>query len=127
PDLDISDEGIAATLSFSRVPFATFVPWAAVYLIADFDGNGAIWQEDIPADLKLAGQSDDEAAPPPPPAPRASFSSSPSLSSSPSPSPSPPALPARAESSPDAPPPDDKPPEPPSGKKPRPSHLKLVK
>jgi hypothetical protein len=59
PDLEITDEGIRATLSFSRVPFATFVPWSAVYLIADYDGNGAVWQEDIPPDL-LEGM-----APPP--------------------------------------------------------------
>jgi hypothetical protein len=51
PDLDIGDDGITATLSFSRVPFQTFVPWTAIYLIADYDGNGAVWQEDIPPDL----------------------------------------------------------------------------
>ena len=51
PDLEIGDDGIKATLSFSRVPFETFVPWSAVYLIADYDGNGAVWQEDIPPDL----------------------------------------------------------------------------
>src|SRR3954466_8564262 len=51
PDLVIDDAGIHATLSFNRIPFATFIPWSAVYLIADFDGNGAVWQDDIPADL----------------------------------------------------------------------------
>lgn len=30
PDLELSDEGIGATLSFNRSSFATFVPWAAV-------------------------------------------------------------------------------------------------
>jgi stringent starvation protein B len=50
-DLDIAEDGIRATLSFNRVPFASFVPWTAVYLIADYDGNGAVWQEDIPPDL----------------------------------------------------------------------------
>ncbi len=82
PDLLIDDEGIHATLSFSRVPFATFVPWSAVYLIADFDGNGAVWQEDIPTDLLEVTETPSE------------------------------------------PPPD---PKPASGKRPRPSHLKLVK
>ncbi|HJU21030.1 MAG TPA: ClpXP protease specificity-enhancing factor SspB [Casimicrobiaceae bacterium] len=61
PDLVLDDEGIHATLSFSRCPFATFVPWSAVYLITDFDGNGAVWQEDIPADLLDA--ADAECAP----------------------------------------------------------------
>ncbi len=56
PDLVVDDDGIHATLSFNRQPFATFVPWAAVYLIADFDGNGAVWQEDIPADLMVDGE-----------------------------------------------------------------------
>ncbi|HEX4462755.1 MAG TPA: ClpXP protease specificity-enhancing factor SspB [Polyangia bacterium] len=53
PDLTIDDDGIHATLSFSRVPFATFVPWTAVYVIADFEGNGAVWQDDIPSDLPV--------------------------------------------------------------------------
>jgi hypothetical protein len=84
PDLTVDDNGISATLSFNRVPFRTFVPWGAIYLIADFDGNGAVWQEDIPTDLKMD-------------------------------------VPAEA----DVPEP-EAPPEPPP-KKPRPSHLKLVK
>jgi len=53
PDLKIDDDGIRATLSFNRQPFATFVPWTAVYVIADLDGNGAVWQDDIPADLPI--------------------------------------------------------------------------
>jgi stringent starvation protein B len=90
PDLTIEDDGIHATLSFSRQPFNTFVPWTAVYVIADFDGNGAVWQDDIPADLPIERTTPDgiEAVGPPPEPPKA--------------------------------------PEPP-GKKPRPSHLKLVK
>jgi hypothetical protein len=64
PDLDVGDDGIRGTLSFNRTPFFTFVPWSAVYLIADFDGNGAVWQDDIPADL-LEGSVESE--PPKPP------------------------------------------------------------
>jgi stringent starvation protein B len=63
-DLKVDDDGIHATLSFNRVPFATFVPWSAVYLIADYDSNGAVWEQDIPADLRDAA---DEPEPPPPP------------------------------------------------------------
>jgi stringent starvation protein B len=74
PDLDVGDEGIRATLSFSRQPTVTFVPWTAVYLIADYDGNGAVWQEDIPADL-LDGVAPSaplpsQPEPEPPPAPK---------------------------------------------------------
>lgn len=92
PDLVVDDEGIHATLSFDRRPFGTFVPWRAIYLIADFDGNGAVWQEDIPADLlDQMGDGADEPGKPEPPEP-----AGPTDSSKP-------------------------------GKKPRPSHLKLVK
>ncbi len=54
PDLLIDDQGIHATLSFSRTPTRTFVPWEAVYLITDFDGNGAVWHEDVPPDVLAA-------------------------------------------------------------------------
>lgn len=30
PDLEITDAGVAATLSFHQIPVKTFVPWAAV-------------------------------------------------------------------------------------------------
>lgn len=50
-DLKIDDDGISATLAFNRVPFATFVPWSAVFLIADFGGRGAVWREDLPPEL----------------------------------------------------------------------------
>jgi stringent starvation protein B len=106
PDLVIDDDGIRATLSFNRVSFSTFIPWTAVYLIADFDGNGAVWQEDIPSDLKM--EQDAGGAPP-----------SASLTATPSPTDRDPSAPSS--------PTDDPPSSPEPGKKPRPSHLKLVK
>jgi stringent starvation protein B len=51
PDLVVDDQGIHATLSFNRAPFETFVPWSAVFLIADFQGRGAVWREDLPPEL----------------------------------------------------------------------------
>ena len=51
PDLSVDEDGIRATLSFNRIPFATFVPWTAVFLIADFSGRGAVWREDLPPEL----------------------------------------------------------------------------
>lgn len=33
-DLEATDQGISATLSFSREPHKTFVPWAAVLIMA---------------------------------------------------------------------------------------------
>lgn len=74
PDLRFDDEGIHATLSFNRMPFQTFVPWSAVFLVADFDGNGAVWQDDIPQDVldayaqKSGPRVVDEPAPEPAPA-----------------------------------------------------------
>jgi stringent starvation protein B len=62
PDLAVDDQGIRATLSFDRRPFTTFVPWGAVFLIADFDGNGAVWQEDMPTDL-IEAPGDSQAPP----------------------------------------------------------------
>jgi hypothetical protein len=94
PDLVIDEAGIHATLSFNRIPFATFVPWSAIYLIADFDGNGAVWQEDIPSDLKM--EQDAGGSPPS----------------------------AKPETAPNE---TEPPSSPEPGKKPRPSHLKLVK
>jgi hypothetical protein len=74
PDLVVDDDGVRATLSFNRHPFATFIPWSAVYLIADFEGNGAVWQEDIPADLMVDADptSLPDKPPDPPPKPRPS-------------------------------------------------------
>lgn len=65
-DLTVDERGITATLSFRGRPFHTVVPWTAVYLIADYDGNGRVWQEDIPADLM---ETDPPETPTPPPAP----------------------------------------------------------
>lgn len=78
-DLTIDDEGIKATLSFQRTPYATLIPWSAVFAMHDGEKRGLVWEEDVPKDM--------DAQPPPP----------------------------------EPPPPPPKP-----GKKPRPSHLKLV-
>ncbi len=45
PDLEARDDGIAATLSFSRVPCATFVPWEAVNAIVAPAGVGEVAEE----------------------------------------------------------------------------------
>ena len=53
PDLDVGEEGITATLSFSRVPQKTVVPWSAVYVIACTDGRGVLYYEDVPEEVTL--------------------------------------------------------------------------
>src|SRR4029453_14478270 len=51
PDLEVNDEGISATLSFSRMPHQTFIPWSAVYFVARDDGQGIFYYEDVPEDV----------------------------------------------------------------------------
>lgn len=53
PDLEITEDGISATLSFARQPHQTFVPWSAVYVVACADSRGILYEEDVPPDVKL--------------------------------------------------------------------------
>lgn len=53
-DLEVTEAGIKATLSFSRQPHSTLIPWTAVYVIACTDGRGVLYQEDVPAELMAA-------------------------------------------------------------------------
>jgi stringent starvation protein B len=53
PDLMVTDAGIRATLSFARAPFATMVPWSAVYIVACTDGRGVLYYEDVPEEVSL--------------------------------------------------------------------------
>ena len=75
-DLEVTEGGVTASLSFSRVPHRTFVPWSAVYLITCTNGSGMLFQEDVPADVSLS-LVDDDSVPPTPaePQPRSSSSS----------------------------------------------------
>lgn len=54
PDLVIDDEGVRATLSFQRTPHACRIPWRAIFAISDFDGRGALFADDMPAELAAA-------------------------------------------------------------------------
>lgn len=106
-DLVIDAQGIKATLSFRRVAHATVVPWSAVFAITDGEQRGYLWEADLPADLNLEAElgKSSQAAPVAPPRAGADTPAAPS----------PPAAgPARPG------------PAGPAGKKPRPSHLKLV-
>ncbi len=53
-DLEVTDAGVSATLSFSRIPHRTYVPWSAVYAVTCTNGCGVLYREDIPADVALA-------------------------------------------------------------------------
>jgi hypothetical protein len=64
PDLEIDAYGVRATLSFSRTPQLTVVPWSAVYVVACDDGRGVLYQEDVPEDVSIiAAKTPNDRAP----------------------------------------------------------------
>ena len=63
PDLEVDEYGVRATLSFSRTPHLTVIPWTAVYAIASVDGRGVLYPEDVPGDVSvMSGAEPGEAA-----------------------------------------------------------------
>ena len=70
PDLEVDEHGVRATLSFSRTPHVTVIPWSAVYAIASLDGRGVLYPEDVPGDVSvMAGGESGEASEAPEPVP----------------------------------------------------------
>jgi len=57
-DLEITDAGVSATLSFARVPHRTYIPWSAVYAVSCTNGCGVLYREDIPEDVAVATPTD---------------------------------------------------------------------
>jgi stringent starvation protein B len=57
-DLEVTEAGVSATLSFSRVSRRTYVPWNAVYAVTCTNGCGVLYREDMPADVALATPAD---------------------------------------------------------------------
>jgi stringent starvation protein B len=53
PDLEVDEHGVRATLSFSKSPQRTVVPWSAVYVVACDDGRGVLYPEDVPDDVSI--------------------------------------------------------------------------
>ncbi len=51
PDLEITDHGVSATLSFARISHKTMVPWPAVFALVCTDGRQLVFPEDIPEDV----------------------------------------------------------------------------
>ncbi|HYP90059.1 MAG TPA: ClpXP protease specificity-enhancing factor SspB, partial [Polyangiaceae bacterium] len=54
PDLNVDDDGISCTLSFSNAPHYCHLPWAAVYALIGASGRGMVWPDDVPKEV--AGQ-----------------------------------------------------------------------
>jgi len=59
PDLEVDDYGVRATLSFSKTPHLTVVPWSAVYVVACDDGRGVLYDEDVPEDVSIVAARSD--------------------------------------------------------------------
>lgn len=57
PDLDVGDDAVCCTLTFSRAPFFCYMPWTAVFALVAEDGKGMIWPGDIPPEV-VAQQAD---------------------------------------------------------------------
>lgn len=60
PDLEFTDDGISATLSFSGKPHWCFMPWEAVFAIVMENGKGMTW-DDHPALKKVLAKAEAEA------------------------------------------------------------------
>jgi stringent starvation protein B len=55
--VEITEEGIFATLAFNGRPHQCVIPFGAVWAIYDPKmKNGQVWEESIPADMNLADQ-----------------------------------------------------------------------
>lgn len=107
-DLSIDEDGIRATLSFRRQPYSTLVPWSAIFALSDGEERHFVWEADVPPDLERA---------PAGPRPQGTGPAAVPTAATPAVQSSPQAKPEPA----DAPRLGQKP-----GKRPRPSHLKLV-
>ncbi len=57
PDLEVGDDAVSCTLSFTRSPHYCYVPWKAVYALVGEDGRGMVWPEDIPPEVAAQTQS----------------------------------------------------------------------
>jgi hypothetical protein len=72
PDLDLGEDAITATLSFSRTPHRCVLPWTAIYLITSGHGRAYLWAQDAPpealAELLALALAEREAAAAAPPA-----------------------------------------------------------
>ena len=55
--LEITEEGIFASLAFNGRPYKCAIPFEAVWAIYDHKmKNGQVWEESIPEDMNLADQ-----------------------------------------------------------------------
>ncbi len=53
PDMRVDTAGIFGTLSFRGSSFTCYVPWSSVYGLVNANGMGHVWQEQLPATLRV--------------------------------------------------------------------------
>ncbi|HEY8944701.1 MAG TPA: ClpXP protease specificity-enhancing factor SspB [Polyangiaceae bacterium] len=51
PDLDVGEDGISCTLSFSRSPHFCWIPWTSVFALVGDNGRGMVWPDDVPREV----------------------------------------------------------------------------
>jgi stringent starvation protein B len=55
-DLEVGEEAISGTLTFSGSPFHVVLPWTAVYAaMVEGEQRGTVWPEDVPEDVLTGG------------------------------------------------------------------------
>ena len=60
-DLQLDDDAMSYTLSFSRSPFFCVVPWSSVFaIIGCDDGRGMVWPDDVPAEVARQAQNQEQ-------------------------------------------------------------------
>ncbi len=58
-DLEVGDDGVKCTLSFSRTPFYCVLPYPAIFAMVSEDGGRAmVWPEDVPAEVARAAEAE---------------------------------------------------------------------
>jgi stringent starvation protein B len=55
-DLEVDDDGISCTLSFSGTPFWCRMPWASVFALVGSDGRSMVWPDDVPSEVAAAAR-----------------------------------------------------------------------
>jgi hypothetical protein len=63
PDLEVGDDGITCTLSFSRRPFFCSIPWKAVFGLVGEGGPGLVWPDDVPVEVAAQVQAQGQKQP----------------------------------------------------------------
>jgi stringent starvation protein B len=51
PDLDVGEDAVCCTLSFSRSPFFCYIPWTSVFALVAEAGTAGIWPNDLPPEV----------------------------------------------------------------------------